>query len=109
MDPYRIVKSRYVTEKSIVLENLHTATSNRSLSACKNPKFVFLVDPSANKQQIATAVEMIYAERNVKVVAVNTIFVKAKPKRRGRGRPGARASFKKAIVTLEAGDSLDAG
>jgi len=107
-DPYQIIKSRYVTEKSVVLESLHTATSNKSLSRCDTPKYVFLVDPRANKTMIAQAVEEIYSERKVKVLAVNTINVKPKPKRKGRGRPGKTAAFKKAVVTLEAGDSLDA-
>ena len=44
--------------------------------------------------------------KNVKVVAVNTINVKAKA-RRVRGRPGFKNAFKKAIVTFEKGDSLD--
>lgn len=107
-NPYQIIKSRYVTEKSVVLENLHSATSNRSLARCETPKYVFLVDPRANKEMIAKAVETIYSDRKIKVVSVNTINVKAKPKRRGRGRPGHSAGFKKAVVTLEAGDSLDA-
>jgi large subunit ribosomal protein L23 len=40
------------------------------------------------------------------VVSVNTINVKAKP-RRVRGRAGFKAAFKKAVVTLEKGDNLD--
>lgn len=107
-DPYSIIKSRYVTEKSVVLENLHNATSNRSLARCENPKYVFIVDKRATKPMIAGAVEQIYAEKKVKVVAVNTILVKPKAKQRRRGRPGQTAGFKKAVVTLEAGDSLDA-
>ncbi len=107
-DPYQIVKSRYITEKSVVLENLHSSTSNRSLARCETPKYVFIVDPRANKEAIAKAVEAIYSDRKVRVLSVNTINVKSKPKRRGRGRPGHSAGYKKAIVTLEAGDSLDA-
>lgn len=106
-NPYEIIKSRYVTEKTTVLEGLHTAESNRSLKACKNPHYVFLVDKEANKQQIKGALEEIYREQNIKVVAVNTIQMKAKVTRARRGRPGAKASFKKAIVTLEVGDRLD--
>ncbi|RDB31380.1 hypothetical protein HAT2_00515 [Candidatus Similichlamydia laticola] len=60
----------------------------------------------ANKTEIASAVEEIYADRSVRVKSVRTIFVKPKPVR-FRGRSGKRARFKKAIVTLEVGCCLD--
>lgn len=106
-DPYNIIKTRYVTEKTTVLEQLQSAEGNRSLARCKSPKYVFIVDNQANKQEIANAVETIYKDRNVKVVKVNTVLVKPKPKKRGRFRPGGTPTFKKAIVTMEAGDSID--
>jgi large subunit ribosomal protein L23 len=105
-NPYEVVKHQHITEKSMMLEGLHTAKSNPSLAKCESPKYVFIVDPSANKSEIAAAVEEIYRERNVKVVSVNTINVKGK-NRRVRGRLGTKKSFKKAIVTFEKGDSLD--
>ncbi|CUI17562.1 50S ribosomal protein L23 [Candidatus Protochlamydia naegleriophila] len=104
--PYQVVKHQYVTEKSIVLQQLKTAESNPSVKRCESPKYVFIVDRSANKEEIAQAVEEIYKNENVKVMAVNTINVKAKA-RRVRGRAGFKNAFKKAIVTLRAGDSLD--
>jgi len=67
---------------------------------------VFVVDPRASKQDIANALEEIYKEQNIKVVAVNTINVKSRA-RRVRGHLGQTKSFKKAIVTLEEGDNLD--
>jgi large subunit ribosomal protein L23 len=67
---------------------------------------VFIVDPTANKREIAAAIEEIYSEQKVKVTAVNTINVKAK-QRRVRGRLGMTKSFKKAVVSLEEGDSID--
>lgn len=105
-DPYQIIKHQHVTEKTTTLENLKTGESNISLKRCKSPKYVFVVDPTANKQQIAQAVEEIYSDKKIKVVDVNTINVKGK-QRRVRGRLGMTKSFKKAIVTLEPGDSLD--
>lgn len=105
-NPYQIVKHQHVTEKSLMLEGLKNAKSNPSLARCESPKYVFIVDPSANKQEIAWAVEEIYSERKIKVVSVNTINVKPK-QRRVRGRLGMKKSFKKAIITLEKGDSLD--
>ncbi|MDR3624043.1 MAG: 50S ribosomal protein L23 [Chlamydiales bacterium] len=106
-NPFSIVKERYITEKSTVLESLHTATSNPSLARCENPKYVFIVDTKANKHEIALAVEEIYREQKVRVKAVNTIYVKPKAKNRRRGRPGKTIAFKKAIVTLEPGDLIE--
>lgn len=106
-DPFGIIKERYITEKSTVLEGLHSAKSNPSLSRCENPRYVFVVDSKANKHEIATAIEEIYREKNVKVVSVNTINVKSKATNRRRGRPGKTAAFKKAIVTLEPGDLIE--
>lgn len=105
-NPYEIVKHQYVTEKAMMLEKLKSAESNPSLARCLSPKYVFIVDRKANKHEIATALEEIYRENNIKVTAVNTINVKPKA-RRVRGRIGNRSAFKKAIVTLEEGDSLD--
>ena len=108
-DPYEIVKSRHVTEKTTMLESLQNAESNRSVARCKAPKYVFVVDKEANKEEIRSAVEEIYKKQNVKVASVNTLIIKAKACKRGRrkGRPGKKASFKKAIVTMEPGDTLD--
>lgn len=105
-NPYQIIKSRHVTEKTHMLESLKDAESNASLRRCKAPKYVFIVEKTANKQEIARALEQIYAEKNIKVKAVNTITTKPKP-RRVRGRIGATSAFKKAIVTLAQGDTLD--
>lgn len=104
--PYDIIKGRHVTEKTRMLQELKNAQSNPSLKRFELPKYVFIVNPDANKQEIAKAVEEIYAEKKVRVVSVNTINIKGKP-RRLRGRPGKTSSFKKAIVTLEKEDSLD--
>lgn len=105
-NPYQIIKHQYITEKATMLAGLKNANSNRSVARCESPKYVFEVERTANKQEIASALEEIYKEKNIKVVAVNTINVKAKA-RRVRGRLGEKSAFKKAIVTLEKGDSLD--
>jgi len=104
--PYHIVKSRYVTEKATLLEGLQHMTSNRCMSRCDAPKYVFLVDRRANKVEIARAVEAIYVDRRVRVRGVNTINMKPK-KRRVRGRNGFCSAYKKAIVTLESGDTIE--
>ncbi|MGM0440462.1 MAG: 50S ribosomal protein L23 [Chlamydiota bacterium] len=106
-NPYSIIKSRYSTEKAVVLESLKNADSNKCVARCQSPKYVFLVEKHANKKQITEALEEIYKEQNIKVVAVNTVNGKPKTRRRQRGRPGQTAAYKKAIVTLEPNDSLD--
>lgn len=106
--PYDIVKRRYQTEKAAVLGNLKNATSNKSVARCENPKYVFVVECSANKKEIADAVESIYKEKNIRVLSVNTITVKSKLRnRRGKMQPGKKSAFKKAIVTLSVGQSID--
>jgi large subunit ribosomal protein L23 len=105
-DPFKIVKSMHVTEKSMMLQELKNAQSNASLSRCESPKYVFVVDQKANKGEIADAIEEIYKSKGIKVVSVNTVTLKPK-QRRVRGRIGFRSGLKKAIVTLEKGDSLD--
>lgn len=105
-NPYDIVKSRRVTEKSRVLENLMNAKSNRSVSRCQSPKVVFDVCPKANKTEIAHAVEEIYKDKKVKVVKVNTVTVGPK-QRRVRGFLGTASGYKKAVVTFRPGDSIE--
>jgi large subunit ribosomal protein L23 len=104
--PFDIVLSKHITEKSRVLEQLQFNTSNPCVKKCNTPKYVFIVDKKANKQEIAEAIEEIYSDKNIKVVSVNTINSKPKA-RRMRGRPGMKPGFKKAIITLEAGDSIE--
>ncbi len=104
--PYQIIKERYVTEKAQVLQNLATATNNKSLSKCDKPKYVFLVETSANKAEIKAAVEEIYAKKKISVKSVNTINIHPK-KRVVRGRKGFKSGFKKAIVTLAPGNTID--
>lgn len=103
---FDVVFSRYVTEKSTVLQQLQFNESNPSVKKCTLPKYVFLVDKRANKQEIASAVEDIYKDQAIKVLSVNTITVKPKVKRM-RGRPGVKQGFKKAIITLRSGDKIE--
>lgn len=105
-NPYDIIQSRHMTEKAHVLQALHTNASNPSVKKCETPKFVFIVDKRANKKEIAQAIEEIYEESKVRVLAVNTINVKQKECRM-RGRKGVKAGFKKAIVTLQPGDVIE--
>jgi large subunit ribosomal protein L23 len=64
---------------------------------------VFEVARAANKVQIKDAVQKLF---NVSVIAVNTLIVRGKERRMGRGRAKTQ-NWKKAIVTLKEGDSID--
>jgi large subunit ribosomal protein L23 len=66
-------------------------------------KVVFRVAMDSTKDEIAAAVEELF---KVKVTKVNTLIQKGKTKR-FRGRPGRRVDIKKAIVTLQEGQSID--
>ena len=66
-------------------------------------KVTFKVQPSANKIEIKNAVESIF---NVTVEKVSTINLKGKPKRVGYIK-GKRSDWKKAIITLKEGDSIE--
>ena len=65
-------------------------------------KYAFVVAKTANKIEIAKAVETVF---NVKVLAVNTLNVMGKTKRMGK-HEGKRPDFKKAIVKLAPGQSI---
>ncbi len=73
----------------------------------KAGKYSFVVDPDSNKIEIKRAVEKKF---DVTVDSVKTVNVKGKSKqmniRRGITK-GKRADWKKAIVTLHSGDSID--
>lgn len=77
--------------------------SERAYSMMEQNKYTFEVAKGANKYQIKDAVEEIF---NVKVVRVNTMSVKPKIKR-VRNIPGKTRSWKKAVVTLREGDTIE--
>ena len=63
---------------------------------------IFEVDARANKIQIRDAVETLF---KVKVVDVNTLIVRGRMRRMGRGHAKTQ-NWKKAIVTLKEGDTI---
>ncbi|MGE5606026.1 MAG: 50S ribosomal protein L23 [Bacteroidota bacterium] len=77
--------------------------TERTTKLMEENKYCFLVDPKANKTQIKQAIEEIF---NVKVKAVNTFNRLGKIKRMGR-HEGRRPSWKRAVVTLEAGSRIE--
>ena len=77
--------------------------SEKSYAGSTRGSYTFKVHPGAHKTQIRQAVEELF---DVKVERVNVIKVQAKPKRRGAFR-GIRPGWKKAVVQLKAGDSIE--
>jgi large subunit ribosomal protein L23 len=82
---------------------LSPVVSEKSYSLIEDRKYSFRVHPDAHKTQIRQAVEELF---EVKVQSVNVIQVRSKPKRRGMVR-GRKAGWKKAIVQLREGQSIE--
>jgi large subunit ribosomal protein L23 len=82
---------------------LAPVVSEKSYELIEQRKYAFRVHPDAHKTQIRQAVEELF---QVRVQAVNVIKVQPKPKRRGLIR-GQRPGWKKAIVQLREGDSIE--
>ena len=79
-------------------------TEKASLLSEKLNKYVFRVNPRANKVQIKAAIEMLFKKT---VVAVNTCNYAGKKKRERTASFGRKAHWKKAIVTLKKGEKID--
>ena len=80
--------------------------SEKSYAMSSDRVYVFDIDKSVNKHEVAKAVEETY---EVTVTNVRTIIVKGKAKRLYRNRryeSGKRADIKKAYVTLKVGDAI---
>ena len=87
---YQVLKAPVFSEKSQILGDTLGVQ-------------VFKVDTNATKKEIKKAVELMF--EGVEVVTVNTLNVKGKTKRLGR-TVGRRQDFKKAYVTLKAGQDV---
>ena len=86
---YDVLLSPIVTEKASLIS--------------ENNQVAFKVALKASKIDIKNAIESIF---KVKVKAVNTIVIKGKIKI-FKGKKGRRSDYKKAIVTLAEGNSID--
>jgi len=89
MDPRNVIIRPVVSEKSYAL--------------IAEGKYTFRVDDRAHKTQIAHAVEEIF---DVRVAAVRTAKVHAKPKRRGL-QQGRTRGWKKAVIQLAPGERIE--
>ncbi len=82
---------------------IRPVVSEKSYVLSAADRYTFRVHPDAHKTQIRQAIEELF---EVKVRRVNVIKVAAKPKRRGLYR-GVRPGWKKAVVQLRAGDTIE--
>ena len=87
---YNLIRRPLVTEKSTTLQDLRN-------------QYTFEVADKANKSEVRKAVETLFS---VKVVKVNIVTMPGKA-RRVFGRPGMSPGWKKAIITLRKGDSIE--
>jgi large subunit ribosomal protein L23 len=90
MNSFEIIKTVRMTEKG-------TAQSD------KFNQYTVVADTRANKIQIRHAVEELF---KVKVKAVNTVNVRGKFRRQRTTQAGQAPNWKKAIITLKAGDKI---
>jgi large subunit ribosomal protein L23 len=81
---------------------LAPVVSEKSYASIADGRYSFKVHPDAHKTQIKQAVEELF---EVKVRWVNIVKVQEKPKRRGAIK-GTRQGWKKAIVQLHPGNSI---
>lgn len=77
--------------------------TEKTTALMEERKYTFRVPLSATKVEIRQAVEQVF---KVKVQAVNTMRYEGKMKRLGRTQ-GRRSDWKKAIVTLKPGDTIE--
>ncbi|HDQ71549.1 MAG TPA: 50S ribosomal protein L23 [Chloroflexi bacterium] len=91
MDPYEIIIRPIDTEKS-------------RFQSSELGKYTFEVHPGANKIEVKQAVEEIYG---ADVISVNMLIMPAKINRHGRRLVTRRRAWKKAVVTVAAGQRPD--
>ena len=89
-ESYQIIRRPLITERGTRLKEGQN-------------KYLFEVARRANKVEIKKAIELLF---HVHVASVNTLSVKGKEKRVGRFL-GKTSDWKKAIVTLKPGDSIE--
>lgn len=84
---------------------LRPVVSEKSYSLMEDGTYVFVVAPDATRIEVRDAVEQVFG---VRVVKVNTLNRKGKRRRNRKSNTwGARASTKRALVTLAPGQRID--
>jgi large subunit ribosomal protein L23 len=91
--PLTIIQKPLITERATTLKALAN-------------QYVFRVASGASKRDVKAAIEQLF---KVQVLSVNTMRVHGKFRRLGASRGAYRADWKKAIVSLKAGQEIRAG
>jgi len=94
------MSNKIILVKPLITEKADTLAESKS-------QYSFVVDKGANKIEIRKAVEQLYT---VNVEAVNTMVIPGKRKTRNTKKGvlhGRKASYKKAVVTLATGETID--
>ena len=91
MNSFDIIKTIRLTEKG-------------AMQSDELNQYTVVADPRANKVEIRNAVEELF---KVNVTRVNTMTVRGKSRRRRTASQGTTPRWKKAIVTLKEGESID--
>ena len=102
-DAQSIIKRPLLTEKTARLRETGGASAAPAEGESYAQQVVFEVVKTANKIEVRRAVEQLF---KVTVTDVRTVVVRGKAKRIGRFS-GQRPTWKKAYVTLKAGDNLE--
>jgi len=101
--PEQIIKRPLLTEKGTRLKDTGGRSEGDIDPESLKAQLLFEVASDANKVEIRSAVQKLW---NVDVVAVRTVVVRGKEKRMGRF-VGKRSNWKKAIVTIAAGQTVE--
>lgn len=107
--PYDVIVRPHITEKSVAMSYGNPNLKEEDVKR----KYTFVVAADANKIEIKQAIEAIYnagktkKDKGIEVEKVHTVSMKGKRKRVGQRKPGKRPDWKKAIVTLAKGQTLE--
>jgi large subunit ribosomal protein L23 len=101
--PEQIIKRPLLTEKGTRLKETGGSADKELDPEAIKSQLLFEVAKDANKVEIRHAVEKLW---NVNVVEVRTAIVRGKEKRMGRF-VGKRSNWKKAMVTIAAGQNIE--
>jgi len=101
--PEQIIKRPLLTEKGSFLKETGGRADAEADAETLSSQLLFEVARDANKIEIRHAVEKLW---NVNVLSVRTVVVRGKEKRMGRFI-GKRSNWKKAVVTIAAGQNIE--
>jgi large subunit ribosomal protein L23 len=101
--PEQIIKRPLLTEKGTFLKETGGRAEGDAEPESLKSQLLFEVARDANKIEIRHAVEKLW---NVDVLEVRTLVVRGKQKRMGRF-VGKRSNWKKAVVTIAAGQNVE--